>query len=810
MYKFLSILLIILSPWIQAQTLDKTMIQVAGPVPFEHSVDSPHLDAIYQHTQRQIQETTGNSIHAFGKQHSWQPLAQFDAAEQGLLLFKMTVSTTRFSQGELVLSGVEKPQVYVDGVKADKGDKGYRLALMTGEHEVIVLAKGTEADKTPEFEFSGKDEHDSVVLFGGDKKRLSMQQLYDSQVVSALQLSDDGEYALVSYRRYDQSMGDTPITYTELLQTDSQRVRQKWSTSLGSAVFSGDSKSLVYLQGERLVQLNLETLKTQILAEQLKDASGFRFVDKQTLVFSWKQAGEDDGKLVKRYQALEDRWSTWRDNSQLYQMDLRSGLIRQLTTADSTTYLLDVSPDNKRLLLMRSVVDYSQPPHGKNALFELNIDTSEERLIGEYRALNSARYSASGLYVLGGPNFSQGAGVALADQKIANDYDGQLYHMDLQGEKVRPLSKDFDPAISAMWVTHKDNLILNVTEQDKTYLYGFNNNLYTRLTSQLDVIKHVAVAKSVKPRLLYAGTTASSPQALYTHKPGSKAVKLRDSSVEYDDTRIPQMQEFDYVNARGDTIKGRVYLPHDLDETQSYPALVYYYGGTAPVTRGFTGRYPFNLWAAQGYVVYVLQPSGTFGFGQDFSARHVNAWGEYTSDDIIQGTQAFLKAYPFVNSDKVGHLGASYGGFMTMYLATRTDIFAASISHAGIANIASYWGEGWWGALYSGVASRGSFPWNNPQLYTQQSPLFQAQNITNPMLLIHGDADTNVPPGESQQMYTALKLLGKDVELVEYKGDNHHILTREKTFHWWSTMLAYFDMHLKEEPQWWQYLYESK
>ncbi|MEC8207134.1 MAG: prolyl oligopeptidase family serine peptidase, partial [Pseudomonadota bacterium] len=152
----------------------------------------------------------------------------------------------------------------------------------------------------------------------------------------------------------------------------------------------------------------------------------------------------------------------------------------------------------------------------------------------------------------------------------------------------------------------------------------------------------------------------------------------------------------------------------------------------------------------------------------------------------------------------------SYGGFMTMLLATKTDMFSASISHAGISNITSYWGQGWWGYLYSGEASKNSFPWNNAKLYSEHSPVFNADKVKTPLLLIHGDADTNVPVGESHTMYTALKLLGQDVELVEYKGADHQIFARDKRFHWWNTMLAYFDKHLKEQPQWWNDLYTQK
>ena len=132
-----------------------------------------------------------------------------------------------------------------------------------------------------------------------------------------------------------------------------------------------------------------------------------------------------------------------------------------------------------------------------------------------------------------------------------------------------------------------------------------------------------------------------------------------------------------------------------------------------------------RVFASRDYVVYVLNPSGTTGYGQEFSARHVNARGKLTADEIIEGVKKFCKEHSFVDSDKIGCLGASYGGFMTQYLLTKTDIFTALVSHAGISNVTSYWGEGFWGYSYNSVAAAKSYPWNNPKLFTEQGYPFQ-------------------------------------------------------------------------------------
>jgi dipeptidyl aminopeptidase/acylaminoacyl peptidase len=147
---------------------------------------------------------------------------------------------------------------------------------------------------------------------------------------------------------------------------------------------------------------------------------------------------------------------------------------------------------------------------------------------------------------------------------------------------------------------------------------------------------------------------------------------------------------------------------------------------------------------------------------------------------------------------------------MTMLLQTRTDIFAAAIAHAGISSISSYWGEGYWGYAYSAIATADSYPWTRRDIYIAQSPLFHADKISTPLLLLHGSADTNVPPGESTQLFTALKILGREVEYIQILDQNHHILTYNKRILWTKTILAWFDRWLKYQPEWWQHLYPNK
>jgi len=230
--------------------------------------------------------------------------------------------------------------------------------------------------------------------------------------------------------------------------------------------------------------------------------------------------------------------------------------------------------------------------------------------------------------------------------------------------------------------------------------------------------------------------------------------------------------------------------------------LVHYYGGTLPMKKNFENRL---LWfASNGYVVLFMNPAGTPGYGQKFANYHINDWGFPAATDIIEGTEQFTKTHRYVDSARVGNFGHSYGGFMTLHLHTRTKIFHTGIALAGISNIANYWGAGASGYSYTDGTCPGCYPWNRKDVYVDRSPLFQADKITAPMLLIHGTDDTNVVPTESEQMFTALRMLGREVELVRVKGENHGINSKPSVEQLRDAiMLDWFDKQLKGRPEAW-------
>ena len=391
----------------------------------------------------------------------------------------------------------------------------------------------------------------------------------------------------------------------------------------------------------------------------------------------------------------------------------------------------------------------------------------------------------------------------------------RLMVMNLEtGEKIFA-SKDFDSNVDGfVWSADAKALYFTGVWHGESQVYKIDlkdGNKITPLTSGM--YDYAGVALLGENKLIVQRHSLSMGDEIYSIDlaDNNKVAQLTTENKQiYDQLAIGKVEGRWMKTTDGKQMLTWVIYPPHFDPNKKYPMIVYYYGGTSPTNRALEMRYSMHMYAALGYVVYTLNPSGTTGFGQEFAARHVNAWGLKTADEIIQGTKLFCKEHSFVNEKKIGCIGASYGGFMTQYLQTRTDIFAAAISHAGISALSSYWGEGYWGYGYCSVANAGTYPWNAPEFFTKQSPLFNADKIKTPLLLLHGNADTNVPIGESIQMFAALKILGKTVEFVQVDGENHGIVGYQKRIGWQNTIYAWFAKWLKDEPEWWKALYPDR
>lgn len=811
-----------------AETIEVKTLKYAGPYAVAHPwmADSVNIKGEAFDLKQLLDSPLSFTLLNKGKEVT---AAQLLADKQDALhLASFCVSNTQRTKATIAVEGLEQYRLFVDGEQvAVNGDKAETI-LTPSQHTVVIkylTRKNASSDKKSiKLTVTAAD---GAPLSVGDATAKRAYNIYDvicAPNYPSVSISPNGKFIVVRKTWVDRKGNNHSIS--ELRNSQTNRVMAtfeesvKWMPSSNKLYFTqkasdssiaGEEKQDGTLQ---LITINPLTMEREVLAANIPDG-WFQFTpDEKTLIYTLYTEGRKKDAQVYDVKEPDDRQSGWRSRSYLAKFDLASGVLQPLTFGYHNVYLNDISADSRYLLIGKSEERLTKRPTTLNSYYRLNLnDMSVETLIEKGEFLNSAQFSPDGKSILvsASPEAFNGIGKNVEEGQTPSMIDTQLYLMTLSDKKVRPLTKDFNPNVqSTEWSKVDGNIYFTAEDKDCVHLFQLNpkSGKFTLLKTPEEYIKSFSLASSAA-EMAFSGQSASNADRLY--KMNTKALKsqLVDdlSARELKDVELGECKAWNFVNSRGDTLCCRYYLPPHFDAAKKYPMIVNYYGGCSPTSRMFQSRYPHHVYAAMGYVVLVVNPSGATGFGQKFSARHVNTAGEGVAEDIISSTQAFCDEHAFVNRKKIGCIGASYGGFMTQYLQTKTDLFAAAISHAGISDHTSYWGEGYWGYSYSEVSMANEYPWTNKHLFVDQSPLYNADKIHTPLLFVHGTADNNVPVGESIQLYTALKLLGRPTAMVLVDGQDHHIIDYEKRLKWQNTIFAWFAKWLQDDASWWTEMY---
>jgi len=736
------------------------------------------------------------------------------------------VTSDRYQKASLAVTSAYPLKVTLNGadlaLTAEEDVHTGEMILPIGKHLVavrVLVDPAAEDPATGAVDFQVTPGHAAALAVCTTPERpVDIQTVLNAPRIGGVTLSPDGQQVAVSLSEYRD--GTHHESWLEVRNTQDGTLQRVWRGSDNPSGLSWtlDGKFLTWrttTDGKATVwTFDIKTGDTTPVLQDIADMGRWEWApDGRSIIYAVTRTPDPDKRKVKRVAHPADRQSWWRGRSHLMQAFIPGGLTRQLTAGPVSASGWTLSPDGDQLLFSTSEPDLANRPFYDSKLYLLDLATLEAELLLEDPWIGGAQFSPKGdqLLLQGSPSAFGGLGRNLPEGVQANDYGGQLYLYDLATGDATAISLDLVPDIGwCEWSAADRKIYARTTDTQYSHIYRYDtgNRKWQIIETGMEYTNQLALPRKGNTAVA-RGTSASTPNRLYTVdlKKNKAKLLLDPGTQDYRDIVFGVVETWTTELPKGMELDGFVYYPPRFDKSKKYPLIVYYYGGTSPVTRDFGGRYPKNVWAGQDFIVYVPNPSGATGYGQEFAARHVNDWGILTADEVIEGTKAFLAAHDFVDPERVGCIGASYGGFLTEYLVTQTDIFAAAVSHAGISSLSSYWGEGLWGYVYGARALANSFPWQDRELYIEQSPLFHADKINTPLLLVHGDSDTNVPVGESDQLFTALKLLGREVEYVQIQGQDHHILDHEQRIVWNDTILAFFAKYLKERPEWWGALY---
>ncbi len=365
-----------------------------------------------------------------------------------------------------------------------------------------------------------------------------------------------------------------------------------------------------------------------------------------------------------------------------------------------------------------------------------------------------------------------------------------FYLMDLDGNNPIRISKDdFDYGLwnsvgsdcrfggSRSMVVDGDYLYFVTTEGDSSYI--------NKIDKEGNIEKLIQGKGSVDGfdildgNINFIGLRGLKLQELYSLKEKEEIQLTKFNEWVMEEKKLSQPQHLSFEND-GITIDGWVMKPVDFEEGKTYPAILDIHGGPKTVY-GEVFYHEMQYWANEGYVVFFCNPRGSDGKGNEFADIR-GKYGTIDYDDIMKFTDLVLERCPFIDRDRVGVTGGSYGGFMTNWIIGHTNRFKAAASQRSISNWVSFFGTTDIG-YYFADDQNAATPWSDIEKLWFHSPMKYADKVVTPTLFIHSEEDYRCWLPEGLQMFTALKYHGVDSRLCMFRGENHELSRSGKPKH---------------------------
>jgi dipeptidyl aminopeptidase/acylaminoacyl peptidase len=500
----------------------------------------------------------------------------------------------------------------------------------------------------------------------------------------------------------------------------------------------------------------------------------------------------EEGKPLPKARVIDRLWYRldgvgfiYERRSHLFLTSVEGGEPQQLTEGDWDDSDAAWSPDGTQIVFSSNRAEDRWRILGAD-LYTLSIQNGKA---GELRCLTDGTLSCNS------PSWSpDGKTIAfLGAYKVRSANHVYLYSISANADREAPtcLSHDFEGSCMdwtnsdigdehllppPAWSADGKTLYVLASQRGATRLYALSSTGAEQqpptLTPGNVHVRDFSIDSSKDKLALLIGE-ATRPQEIFVCSTSSFAELHRITA--FNDTLFGELtlaapEYMPYTGADGWPMDGWILKPHDFDPNRKYPLILQIHGG--PQTQyGYGFFHEMQMLVAQGYVILYTNPRGSCGYGYEFANSVRGDWGEKAAIDILNGVDALLQQ-GYIDEQRMGVTGGSYGGYMTNWLISHTDRFRAAITDRSVTNLATMFGAsdvGW----DLGYDNMDTTPWEDLERYMNMSPIKYVQNIHTPLLIIHSENDLRCGIEQAEQLFAALKWMGRDVKFVRFEGQSH-------------------------------------
>ncbi|UCG30542.1 MAG: S9 family peptidase [candidate division WOR-3 bacterium] len=626
------------------------------------------------------------------------------------------------------------------------------------------------------------------------KKHVAIDDLYRIEFLREVALSPDGKQ--VAYTVEWMEKKDNKY-YTNLyLVNEKTRIRHfvRGKKDIKNIRWSPNGKMISFVMTEKQEE-NLWAIPADGgEAYAITKAKGFFgnygwTPDSRTIVCEFTLKKEDKERIPDKdrpplyyhikstWYKLDGRGMLLSEKQHIWKVSVRSGKMKQLTRGRNGDDFSDISPDGRYAAFSSNRNENFEEKFEYYDVYLVDINTGRERKIQTPAGLKWS------------PVFSpDGKHLAYRGKLYPEEWVGwrniNLWLVPVKGGKVVNLTKSFDNTFEALMVDDLGNYAFNrpVFSNDGQFLYDRTVDHGDYCVYRIDIkkkkISKVMGAKECIYAFDYDGVNTwalaisnpGDPGNLYLCRDGVRQ-KITDLNRNYLKThKLAVPEEIRWKGFGGDEIQGWLLKPPNFRAGRKYPLVVQIHGGPY-AAYGNSLFHEFQVLAANGYVVFYSNPHGSVGYGEKFSRDLHNRWGIPDTRDIIKALDVITRR-KYVDRKRLGVMGGSYGGFMTNWITGHTDLFKVAVTMRSVVNMLSFWSSDFGFAMSREF--KGNW-WNkrNFQFYWNMSPIKYVSRMKTPLLIIHSEEDHRCPITQAEELYVALKLLGRDVEMVRFPGEPH-------------------------------------